>query len=418
MPENTVTRVAVIGGARTPFVKAGTLFRKYFALDLAVHSVNGLLEKLRLDPRSVDELVYGIVVVDPRISHLAREVVFSSELPSEVRALTVTNNCITGTSAITSVYDSIVAGRAEVGIAGGVESMSNAALLFSKRASRIFLDAASARSLSARVRHFLKLRPWDFKPSAPGIVEPSTGLSMGEHCELMVKEWKIPREVQDEMAYRSHMKAHRATEDGRLKAEIHPLDGINHDLLIRANTSMEKLATLPPVFDRSPTGTITAGNSSPLTDGAASALLMSEERARREGREPLAFIKGFEFVGIDPDDGLLMGPGIAVPRVLRKAGLELSDIDIVEMHEAFGGQIACNLRAWEQDWKEPAIGKVDQEKLNPLGSSIAVGHPFAATGARIVTTLANEMKRRGAKYGLVSICGAGATASAMILERD
>ncbi len=214
------------------------------------------------------------------------------------------------------------------------------------------------------------------------------------------------------------MNAHAATEDGRLKAEIHPLDGIDHDLLIRPDTSMEELAKLRPVFDRSPTGTITAGNSSPLTDGAASVLLMSEERARKEQREPLAFIKSFEFVGIDPKDGLLMGPGITVPRVLRKTGLKLSDIDIIEMHEAFGGQIACNLRAWEQGWKEPAIGTVDREKLNPLGSSISVGHPFAATGARIVTTLTNEMKRRGAKYGLVSICGAGATASAMILERN
>ena len=417
MSENTAARVAVVGGVRTPFGRAGTVFKKRSALNLAVHSVNGLLEKQRLDPQSVDELVYGIVVVDPRIPHLAREVVFSSQLPPKVRALTVTNNCITGTSAITSIYDSIVAGRAEVGIAGGVESMSNPALLFSKRASRIFLDAASTKSLGGRVGQFLKLRPWDFKPTSPGIKEPSTGLSMGEHCELMVKKWKIPQEEQDEIAYRSHMNAQRATKDGRLKAEIFPLDGVNHDLLIRPNTSMEKLATLPPVFDRGPTGTITAGNSSPLTDGAASVLLMSEERARKEGREPLAFIKAFEFVGINPEDGLLMGPAIAVPRVLRKVGLQLSDIDIVEMHEAFGGQIACNLRAWEQDWKEPAIGKVDREKLNPLGSSIAVGHPFAATGARIVTTLANEMKRGVAKYGLVSICGAGGTASAMILER-
>ncbi len=180
---------------------------------------------------------------------------------------------------------------------------------------------------------------------------------------------------------------------------------------------MEKLAKLPPVFDRSPSGTITAGNSSPLTDGAASVLLMSEERARKEGREPLAFIKAFEFVGIDPKDGLLMGPGLAVPKLLKRTGLKLSDMGIIEMHEAFAGQIMCNLKAWEQGWKEPAIGKVDREKLNSLGSSIAIGHPFAATGARIVTTLANEMKRRNTKYGLVSICGAGATASAMILER-
>ncbi len=418
MHQDTANRVAIMGGARTPFVKAGTVFKQYSALDLAVHAVDGLLEKQTLDPASVDELVYGIVVLDPRISHLAREVVFSSTLPPEVKALTVTNNCITGTSAIASIYDSIIAGRAEVGIAGGVESMSNPAMLFNKRASRIFLDAIKAKTVGAKLRQLMKLRPSDLKPTAPDIEEPSTGLSMGEHTELMVKEWKIPRDEQDEIAYRSHMNAHRATEDGRLKAEIHPLGGVDHDLLIRPKTTRERLAQLSPVFDRSPTGTITAGNSSPLTDGAAAVLLMSEERARKEGREPLAFIKAFEFVGIDPGDGLLMGPGLAVPRLLRRTGLTLSDFDIIEMHEAFGGQVACNLRAWEQGWKEPAIGSVDREKLNSLGSSLAVGHPFAATGARIVTTLSNEMRRRGARYGLVSICGAGATASAMILERD
>ena len=417
MSENTSTRVAIVGGARTPFVKAGTVFRKYSPLDLGTHAVNGLLDKQQLDPQSVDELVYGITVLDATIPHFAREVVFSSNLPSTVEALTVANNCITGTSAITSIYDSIVAGRAEIGIAGGVESMSNPAVLFNKRASRIFLDAASAKTLGQRLRLLTRLRPWHFKPNAPGIEEPSTGLSMGEHTELMVKQWNISREEQDEIAYRSHMNAHRAMEDGRLKTEIHPLDGIDHDLFIRPDTSMEKLAKLPPVFDRSPSGTISAGNSSPLTDGASAVLLMSEERADGERRDPLAFIKAFEYAAIDPKDGLLMGPGVAVPRVLRQAGLELADMDLIEMHEAFGGQVACNLRAWEQGWKESAIGKVDREKLNQLGSSIAVGHPFAATGARIVTTLANEMHRRNARYGLVSICAAGAQASAMILER-
>lgn len=412
------TRVAIVGGARTPFAKAATRFKNYSALDLAVHSVDGLLEKQQLDPKSVDELVYGITVVNARIPHLAREIVFSSKLlPSEVRALTLTNNCIGGLSAITSIADSIVAGRTEVGIAGGVESMSNPMILFSEHASRIFLDAFSARTLSARFKELLKLRPRDFKPTAPAVEEPSTGLSMGEHCELMVKEWNIPRQEQDEIAMRSHQRAHTATKDGRLKAEIHPLDGIDYDLLIRADTTLEKLAKLKPVFDRSNAGTITAGNASPLTDGAASVLLMSEQRARDEGREPLAFIKAIQFVGIDPSEGLLMGPGVAVPKVLEKAGLKLSDMDIIEMHEAFAGQVACNLRAWQQGWKESAIGEVDVNKLNPLGSSVAVGHPFAATGARIVTTLANELKRRDARYGLVSICGAGATAAALILER-
>ncbi len=241
---------------------------------------------------------------------------------------------------------------------------------------------------------------------------------MGEHTELMVKEWKISRAEQDEIAYRSHMNAAAATEDGRLKAEIVPLDGLDYDPIIRPDTSMEQLAKLKPVFDPTPTGTLTAGNSSPLTDGAASVVLMAEARARVEGVEPLAFIKDMEFVGIDPADGLLMGPGVAVPRLLRRNGLELDDMDIVEMHEAFGGQVASNLAAWEQGWKEPPIGKLDRTKLNPLGSSISVGHPFAATGARIITTLANEMARRDVRYGLVSICGAGATAAALILERN
>ena len=418
MNNDSIGRVAVMGGARTPFVKAATAFRKHTALELAVHSVDGLLEKQALDPALVEELAYGITVVDPRIPHLARDVVFASALPAEVRALTLTDNCITGTSAIVSIYDAIAAGRTEVGIAGGVESMSNPAVLFSRGASRIILDAGTQKTARAKLGRLLKLRPRHVKPGIPGLKEPSTGLSMGEHTELMVKEWEIPRADQDDIAYRSHMNAHRATEDGRLRAEIHTLDGIDHDLIIRSDTSLEKLATLPPVFDRSHFGTITAGNSSPLTDGAAAVLLMSEKRARKEGREPLAYIKAFEFAAIDPKDGLLMGPGVAVPRVLGATGLKLADLDLIEMHEAFGGQVACNLKAWELGWKEPPIGRVDREKLNTLGSSIATGHPFAATGIRIVVTLANEMQRRGASYGLVSICAAGAQASAMVLERN
>ena len=417
MASKTFVRVAVIAGVRTPFAKAGTNLKNYSALDLGVHAVNGLLERHAVDPQSVEEMVYGIVLVDPKTPNLAREIVFRTPLPSSVGALTVSNNCITGTHAITTVHDSIAAGRAEVGIAGGTESMSNPALLFGSKVSRLFLDASVAKTAGAKLAKLLQMRPWHFKPKAPAIAEPSTGLSMGEHTEIMAKEWKIPREEQDEIAYRSHMNAQRATEDGRLMDEINPLDGIDHDLLIRPETSLERLAKLPPVFDRSSSGTLTAGNSSPLTDGASAVLLMSEERARQEGREPLAFIKAFEYAAIDPSDGLLMAPALAVPRLLKKTGLKLSDLDIVEMHEAFGAQVACNLRAWKNGWKEPAIGDVNPEKLNTLGSSIAVGHPFAATGARIVTTLANEMKRRNARYGLVSICAAGAMASAMILER-
>jgi acetyl-CoA acetyltransferase family protein len=410
-------RVAIVGGARTPFAKAGTALRELSALDLGVHSVNGALEKMQLDPDLVDQLAYGVVIVDPVVPHIAREINFRSRLPAKVQALTVTDNCISGTSAIASVHDAIVTGRAQVGIAGGVDSMSNPPMLFNQHASAIFREVARAKKFGRKARLLTQLRPSDFKPWSYGVAEPSTGLTMGEHTEITVKEWQITREAQDEIAYRSHMNAQAATADGRLTSEIHALNGIDRDMLIRADTSLDALAKLPPVFDRSDQGTITAGNTSPLTDGAASLVLMSEERAGQLCREPLAFIKDFVNVGIHPRDGLLMGPGIAVPRLLEKNELVLDDLDIIEMHEAFGGQVAANLKAWEQGWKERAIGRVNRGILNPLGSSIAVGHPFAATGARIVLTLANELNRRNARYGLVSICGAGATAVAMLLER-
>ncbi|HSS63803.1 MAG TPA: acetyl-CoA C-acyltransferase [Gammaproteobacteria bacterium] len=409
--------MAIISGARTPFAKAGTSLRRRSALDLAVHAVNGAVEMSGLEPESVDELQFGIVVVTPRVPQFSREVCFASRLPPRVRALTLVDNCITGISAVSALSDSILAGRAELGIAGGVESMSNPVVLFREKAGRIFVDMANARSLRERLALATKLRPKDFVPEPPAIAEPSTGLSMGEHCELMVKEWKISRRTQDEIALRSHQRAHAATVDGRLRAEIHPLDGVDHDTLIRSDTTLERLAALKPIFDRSPSGTITAGSSSPLTDGAAAVVLTTQARAERVGLAPLAFIRDIEFAAIDPGDGLLMAPAVAVPRLLERNRLKLDQMDIVEMHEAFAGQVACNLKAWADGWKERAIGEVDAERLNPMGSSIAVGHPFGATGIRIVLTLANELKRRNARYGLISVCGAGATAAAMILER-
>lgn len=411
-------RVGIIGGARTPFVKAGTHFTGHRALDLGVHSVDGLIDTLEVDPGIVDELVYGIVTLDPRVPQLARDVNFASKLPVTTRSYTITDNCITGLTAVSNIVDSITAGRAEVGIAGGVESMSNPAIMFSRNASRVIYDLSRAKTWSDRLKLLAKLRPSDVKPSSPGIEEPSTGLSMGEHTEITVKEWGISRIEQDEIAYRSHMNAAAATADGRLKAEIHPLDGLDHDPIIRATTTMEKLAKLPPVFDRGEAGTLSAGNSSPLTDGAAAVLLMSEAAAERHRYQPKAWVDDVEFAAISPDDGLLMGPGVAVPRLLARHQLQLEELDMVEMHEAFGGQVAANLAAWEQGWKEPAIGKVDRDKLNVTGGSIAIGHPFAATGARIITQAANEMARRDAKTCLISICGAGATAAAVLLRRD
>jgi acetyl-CoA acetyltransferase family protein len=414
--EVVMQKVVIVAGKRTPFAKATKELRDFGVVDLVQHAVDGLLSSVALEPAAVEELHAGSVVLDPRIPHMAREVVFRSQLPATTRAVSYVDNCITGTTAIIALHDAIALGRIEVGIAGGGESMSNTPILVSEAASDILRDANAARSLPARLKEFSRLRIRDLAPSLPGVEEPSTGLSMGQHTELMVKEWGIGQAEPDEIAYRSHMRAHAATKAGHLIEEIEPLAGLDRDAMVRPDTTMEKLAKLRPVFDRE-NGTLTAGNSSPLTDGAAVVLMMSEERAAKEGLEPLAYVEAFANVGIDPEDGLLMGPAVAVPRLLASAGLSLEDVELVEMHEAFGGQVACNLAAWREGWKEPAIGEVDPERLNVNGSSISIGHPFAGTGARIALTLANEMARRDAKTGLISICAAGAQAAAMLLTR-
>ena len=414
----TNRRVAIIGGVRTPFARAGGELSDYSALDLATHAVDGVVETLDLNPLLVDELVLGSVIADPLVPHLAREVNLRSALPPTVRALTLTDNCITGISATQSVVTSIATGLADIGIAAVVESMSNPPFVFGPEASRILYDCRRAKTGWQRFRSLTKLRLRHLRPEAYGLAEPSTGLTMGEHTEITVKEWNVSRETQDEIAFVSHLNAYKATQDGRIPAQIHPLNGIGRDPTIRRDTNIQLLAKLPPVFDKSGNGSITAGNSSPLTDGAAAIVLVAEERVRSLAFEPLAWIRDVINVGIDPADGLLMGPGIAVPRLLDRNGLTLDDIDIIEMHEAFAGQVAANIAAWEKGWKAPAIGKVRRERLNPLGSSIAIGHPLAATGVRIATTLANELARRQARYGLASICGAGGTAAAMLLERS
>ena len=410
-------RVAVLAGRRTPFVRAATVARGHDALDLSLHALQGLGVDHALWLMEVEALAWGIVVVNPRIPQMAREVVLRGGLNPSVQAVTVTDNCITGITAIVALARAMADGRADVAIAGGVESMSNPAVLFNQRAARVFLDLASARAMAERARLALRLRPRDFLPDAPSIVEPSTGLSMGEHCELMVKAWAIGREMQDAVALRSHQRAFSATHDGRLGQEIHPLDDIRDDRMIRGDTSLAKLTALKPVFDRSDTGTITAGTSSALTDGAAAVLLVSERRAERAGIAPLAWITDYEFASIAPSHGLLMAPALAVPRLLARHDMTLCDLDVIEMHEAFAGQVLCNLAAWSKGWKEPAVGSVDDQKLNPLGGSLAIGHPFAATGIRLVTTAANELARRGTGRALVSVCGAGATAAALLLER-
>lgn len=414
-------RIFIAGGKRTPFVKAGTTFRRIDQLELSVHVVKALLDSHGLAADKIDELIWGRVIHDPRISNLAREIVFRADLPKTIPAHLVSNNCITSLYSITGLFDAITDGRSSLGIAGGVESMSNPPFLFSPQASRLFVDAGLAKSLGDRLKILTGLRPGHFKPQPLAFAEPSTGLTMGQHAELSAQEWGISREEQDAIAFASHQNAAAATADGRLMGQIAPLKGVDRDTIVRADTSLEKLASLRPVFDRGPKGTITAGNASPLTDGAAAVLVGAEKAVTAQGLEPLAMIRDFEYAAIDPKMGLLMAPAVAVPRLLKRAKLSLDQIDLVEIHEAFGAQVAFNRKAWRDGW--PAldikpIGDVDEARLNVAGGSVSIGHPFAATGARIVMNLAYEMKQRNARYGLVSICAAGAMAGAMLLERD
>jgi acetyl-CoA acetyltransferase family protein len=371
-----MNRVAIVAGARTPFVKAGKAFATLGPLALAKHAVRGLIERHAVDAKGIEALAFGVVAPERGKPNLAREIVLESGLPAHIEAQTVSSYCITGLRTATLIADAIARGRIRCGVAGGAEWLSGA-------------DPSTFR-------------------------EPSTGLSMGEHMELTAREWNIPRERQDEVALASHQNAMAARE--RIAAEIVPVEGIEHDTGPRADTSLEKLAALKPSFD--PTGTLTAGNSSPVTDGASAVLLMEESRARAEGREPLAFIEGIEYAAIHPDEGLLMAPAITVPKLLKRAGLRMGDIDLVEIHEAFAAQVLANVAAWEKGWKGDATGPVDWSRVNVNGSSVAVGHPWSATGGRILTTLAYEMARRGARRGLISICAAGAMAGAVLLTRD
>ncbi len=369
-------RVAIVAGGRTPFVKAGKAFKDLGPLKMATHAVTGLIEVHNVDAATIEAIAFGAVVPEPGKPNIAREVVLEAGLPRSIEAQTVSSYCITGLRSITAIAEGIASGRIEVGIAGGVESLSHA-------------DPATFQ-------------------------EPSTGLSMAEHMEITIKEWQAPRKQQDEIALASHRNAVAARE--HLRSQIFPLEGIEQDTGSRPDTSMEALSALKPVFDAE--GAITAGNTSPVTDGAAALLLMSEDRAAVEGRQPLAFIRAMEYGAIDPAEGLLMAPAIVVPKLLERSGLTLQQIDLIEIHEAFAAQVVTNVMAWEQGWKAAPTGTVDWGRVNVSGSSIAVGHPWSATGGRIVTTLAYEMARRDARYGLVSICAAGAMAGALILERS
>ena len=422
-------RVAIVAGIRTPFVKSGTAFRDLTAVTLARHAARELLFRSEIDGREVDEVIFSQVVPSVLAPNVAREVSLLPQLLPSVPAYTLNRACASSAQAISNAADQIALGHADTILAGGVETLSDIPILHSRRFSRVLVDASKARSVGARVAAFGRTRPRDLVPVTPAIAEPSTGESMGQSAEKMAKENGISREAQDELALRSHQRAAAATADGRLPAEMAPWFGgagmdqpIASDNGIRGDTSLEALAALRPVFDRK-YGSVTAGNASPLTDGAAAVLLMAEEKALALGYTPLAYLRSYAVAAVDPGWQLLMGPVYAVPKALERADLAWSDIGLFEIHEAFAAQVLSNVQAWgSQAWADRLglsgpVGEVDWERTNVMGGSIAIGHPFAATGARLVTTLANEMRRRDVQYGLISICAQGGMGYAMVLER-
>ncbi len=416
-----MTRVAVVGGARTPFVKAAGAFSKRNFLDLGIHAVKAAIQRSGVSVEQIDEVVFGTVLLDPRAPNWAREIVIRSGLPLNIGAHSVSNNCISGLVAAQMVRDSILTGRIKCGIAGGSESMSRPTLTFNRSAENLFLNLAQARSTMDKLKLFSGWRPRFALPVPPSPKEPSTGMTMGQHCELTTQELGIERAAQDAYALSSHQKAAAAA--AKHAEDIEALDGVQTDNLVRGDTTIEKLARLKPVFERSEKGTLTAGNSSALTDGASAICLMSEEAAKASGREILGFIEAVEYAAIPPKDGLLMAPCFAVPKLLRRTGLNLGQIDLFEIHEAFAAQVIANRQVWERGWTRYAaadlkIGSIPEEKVNVNGGSLAIGHPFAATGGRIILSLAKELKRRGAKKGLISVCAAGGMACAMLISRD
>lgn len=410
-------RVAVVAGCRTPFAKSGTVFRDVLAVDLARHAGRELLERTNLDPREIDEVIFGQVVASPLVPNIAREVSLLPQLPKEVPAYTVNRACASSGQAVTNAADQIVRGHADVIVAGGVESLSDIPILHTHRMAQILVELSKARSLGARLATLARIRPRDLVPVSPAISEPSTGETMGQSAEKMAKENGIPREAQDQWALRSHRLSAQGTADGRLTAEIVPwlpADGgapILSDNGIRTDTSLEQMAKLKPVFDRR-YGSVTAANSSPLTDGASAVLLMSEDAATALGYRPLAYVRSYAVAAVDPGWQLLQGPLWAVPKALERAGITWGELGLLEVHEAFAAQVLSNFKGWsEKGWD------VNPDIINVMGGSIAIGHPFGATGGRVITTLANEMNRRDVQFGLVSICAQGGMAFACVLER-
>ncbi|MFN8877006.1 MAG: acetyl-CoA C-acyltransferase FadI [Gemmatimonadota bacterium] len=421
-------RVAVIAGVRTPFVRSGTAFKGLSAIELGTLAVDGLVARSGVDPAAVDALVFGTVVPDILAPNIAREVALHPRFPRSLDAHSVSRACASANQAITAAADQLVLGHARIAIAGGAESLSNVPILHSRGFSDALVAASRAKSVPQKLRTLAQIRPRDLVPVTPAIAEPSTGETMGQSADTMAKLNGIAREDQDHFALRSHRLAAAGWKDGRLAAEVTPVYvgpryevAVTQDNGIREDSTYEQLAALRPVFDKG-YGTVTAGNASPLTDGAAAVLLMREDVARALGYAPIAFIRAYAYAALDPAEQLLQAPALAAPVAMRRAGLALADLDLVEMHEAFAAQVLSNLQGlaspvWARRAGTEPLGDVDRARLNVMGGSLAIGHPFGATGARILTTLCRELERRDGQFGLMTVCAAGGLGHAMVVER-
>ena len=424
-------RAAVVAGLRTPFVKAGTDFKDLSAVDLGAAVVNELVVRSGIAPKEFDSVIFGQVVPSVNVTLIGREMVLRSQLPRSVQAHTVARACATSIQATTDAAAQIALGNSDVAIAGGAESISDAPIFATRTLAQSLVELSRAKTVGDRLRILSALRPRDFTPVPPALKEPTTGLTMGESAEVMAQKNEISREAQDRLALESHRRSSAAWEAGKFDGEVMHVPVppryqavSSRDNIVRKDTTLEALAQLKPVFDRR-YGSITAGNASPLTDGAAAVILMSEEKARSLGVKPLGFVRAYAYAALDPRDQLLQGPAYAAPVALDRAGLTLADMDLVDMHEAFAAQVLSNLKAFasrafaeKELGRKAPLGEVEPARLNVNGGSIAIGHPFAATGARMITQTLRELDRRKGQHALLTVCAAGALGAALVLDRE
>ena len=423
---DTLRRVAVIGGSRIPFCRSNTVYADKSNLDMLSSVLDGIVQRFDLDGEQLDEVMAGAVMTHSRDFNLAREAVLSSRLSPLTPGITLQQACGTSLQAALNLAAKIACGQIESGIAAGTDTTSDAPIVFSNKFAHRMIKLSQARTMKQRLNVLKGFGPGELKPVSPTNGEMRTGLSMGQHCERMAQEWQINREDQDQLAYDSHQKAAAAYDTGFFDELVTPWSGVSRDNNLRADTSIDKLKTLRTVFDKGPKATLSAGNSTSLTDGAAAVLLCSEEWAKEHDLPIQAYLTTGRSASVDfiNDEGLLMAPTVAVAEMLQRTGLELQDFDFYEVHEAFAAQVLCTLKAWESEeyckdrlGLEKPLGSIDRDKLNVNGSSLAVGHPFAATGARIVATLAQLLEEKGSGRGLISVCTAGGMGVCAILER-